>query len=54
MALYDLPFSLVTIGAGEVHAPASIVDRVVDLGFVSNAERNDAFAAADVYVQPSS
>jgi glycosyltransferase involved in cell wall biosynthesis len=54
VALYDLPFSLVTIGTGAVHAPASIADRVVDLGFVSGAERNDAFAAADVYVQPSS
>jgi glycosyltransferase involved in cell wall biosynthesis len=51
---YDLPFSLVTMGTGPVHAPASIAERVVDLGFVSSEDRYDAFAAADVYLQPSS
>ena len=49
----DLPFSLVTIGVGEVSPPADIADRVVDLGFVSDDERNNAFAAADAYLQPS-
>jgi glycosyltransferase involved in cell wall biosynthesis len=53
VARADLPFSLVTMGFGEIHPPASIADRVVDLGFVDEAERNDAFAAADAYVQPS-
>jgi glycosyltransferase involved in cell wall biosynthesis len=48
-----LPLSIVTIGAGEVDPPASIADRVVDLGFVSDRDRHDAFAAADAYVQPS-
>ncbi len=46
-------FSLVTMGHGEVRPPASIADRVVDLGFVPDDERDDAFAAADVYLQPS-
>jgi glycosyltransferase involved in cell wall biosynthesis len=50
----DLPFSLVTFGTGEVHPPPAIADRVIDLGFVDETDRNDAFAAADAYVQPSS
>jgi glycosyltransferase involved in cell wall biosynthesis len=49
----QLPFSLVTFGGGEIHPPASIADRVVDLGFISDEEKGDAFAAADAYVQPS-
>jgi glycosyltransferase involved in cell wall biosynthesis len=48
-----LPFSLVTFGGGEVHPPASIAERVIDLGWVSEAEKADAFAAADAYMQPS-
>lgn len=52
-ARHDLPFSLVTIGTGEVRPPASIADRVVDLGFLGDDDRNDAFAAADAYLQPS-
>lgn len=50
---HDLPFSLVTIGGGEVRAPAEVADRVVDLGFLPDAERDAAFAAADAYLQPS-
>lgn len=49
----DLPFDLVTMGVGEVRPPREIAARVVDLGFLSEAERNDAFAAAAAYVQPS-
>lgn len=49
----DLPFKLVTMGVGEVRPPPDIADRVVDLGFVSDDERNNAFAAADAYIQPS-
>lgn len=49
----DLPFSLVTMGAGAVNAPADIADRVVDLGFLPDDERDNAFAAAAAYVQPS-
>jgi len=33
--------------------PKSVAGRVVDVGFVSEQERNDAFAAATAYVQPS-
>ncbi len=49
----SLPFMLVTIGHGEVIAPPAIADRVIDLGFLPDAERDDAFAAAAAYIQPS-
>jgi glycosyltransferase involved in cell wall biosynthesis len=49
----ELPLSLVTVGHGEVIAPPEIRDRVFDLGYVSETERNDAMAAATAYVQPS-
>jgi glycosyltransferase involved in cell wall biosynthesis len=48
-----LPLSLVTMGHGEVVPPPEIADRVFDLGYVSEAERNDAYAAAAAYIQPS-
>lgn len=48
-----LPFSLVTMGTGRVDPPASIAERVIDLGFLPDDERNHAFAAADAYLQPS-
>jgi glycosyltransferase involved in cell wall biosynthesis len=41
------------MGVGEVRPPADIADRVIDVGFLSDDERDDAFAAADAYVQPS-
>ena len=45
---------LVTSGVGEVELPPGLpADRVLDLGFVSDDERNDAMAAAAAYVQPS-
>ena len=50
---HELPFSLVTIGSGEVRPPADVAARVRDLGFVSEEDRNDLFAAADAYLQPS-
>lgn len=50
---HDLPFSLVTMGVGEVRPPAEIADRVIDLGFLPDDERDDAFAAASAYLQPS-
>lgn len=50
---FDLPFALVTMGTGAVVAPPGLEDRVFDLGFCSEADRNDAMAAAAVYVQPS-
>lgn len=48
----ELPFSLVTGGAGEIDAPRSIRDRVVDVGFLPDHERDNAMAAADAYLQP--
>jgi glycosyltransferase involved in cell wall biosynthesis len=49
----DVPLSLVTMGHGVVEPPPSIADRVVDLGFLPDEDRDDAFAAADAYIQPS-
>lgn len=49
----ELPFQLVTMGRGPVNAPAAIADKVVDLGFLDDAERDNAFAAAEAYLQPS-
>lgn len=50
---YDLPFDLLTTGSGRVDPPADIADRVIDLGFVSDRERDDAVAAAAASIQPS-
>ena len=44
---------LVTSGVGEVIPPPDLVDRVVDVGFLTDEQRNDAMAAAAGYVQPS-
>jgi len=44
---------LVTIGVGDVAPPPRLADRVVDLGFLSVTERNNAFASALAYLQPS-
>lgn len=49
----DLPFTLVTFGGGEVRPPEGIKDKVIDLGFVSDTDRDDAYAAASAYLQPS-
>lgn len=48
-----LPFQLVTFGAGRADPPEDVRDRVLDLGFLSDDERNNAFAAADAVLQPS-
>ena len=48
-----LPFSLVTMGSGEVNPPESVKDRVIDVGFLPDHERDNAFAAAAGYLQPS-
>lgn len=48
-----LPLSLVTAGVGEVDPPASLAGRVFDLGFLPDAERDNAFAAAAAYLQCS-
>lgn len=44
---------LVTIGVGKVDIPARLRDRVIDLGFLEDEERDNALAAAEVYLQPS-
>jgi glycosyltransferase involved in cell wall biosynthesis len=49
----DVDLHLVTIGVGEVHAPDDVAHRIHDLGLVSDADRDSAFAAADAYLQPS-
>jgi glycosyltransferase involved in cell wall biosynthesis len=49
----DLDLTLVTFGVGEVHAPPDVAERIVDLGVITDAERDDAFAAASAYLQPS-
>lgn len=49
----DLPFGLMTMGAGPVVPPPGVEDRVVDLGFLPDDERDNAYAAAAAYVQPS-
>ncbi len=49
----DLPLSMVTMGHGVVDPPPEIAERVIDLGYVTEAERNDALAAASAYIQPS-
>lgn len=49
-----LDLKLVTTGSGPVDLPSGFpYDSVVDLGFVSEQDRNDAMAAATAYVQPS-
>jgi glycosyltransferase involved in cell wall biosynthesis len=50
---YGLDVDLVAIGAGEPIIPPSIAARVRDLGFVDEADRSNAFAAAVAYLQPS-
>jgi glycosyltransferase involved in cell wall biosynthesis len=50
---FDVGFDLVTMGVGPVLPPDRIADRVVDLGFVDQSDRDSAFAAAAAYIQPS-
>ena len=49
----DLDLSLVTFGVGDVHIPPDVADRIVDLGQISDRDRDDAFAATSAYLQPS-
>ncbi len=53
VARHDLPFALVTMGTGDVNPPPSVAERVFDLGFLDDRDRDDAFAAAAAYLQPS-
>lgn len=49
----DLDLTLVTFGVGDVHVPADVSERVLDLGLLGDRDRDDAMAAADAYLQPS-
>jgi len=49
----DLDLTLVTFGVGDVVPPADVADRVIDLGFLADDERDHAMAAASAYLQPS-
>lgn len=51
--LSGVDLDLVTIGVGKVSVPLASSGRVIDLGFLSDQDRNDAFSAAAVYLQPS-
>ena len=53
LSRHSLPFDLVTTGVGEVDPPPGLEDRVIDLGFLEDAETANAFAAASAYIQPS-
>lgn len=44
---------LVTSGAVDFKTPRGMEERVVDLGFLPPDERNNAYAAAAAYIQPS-
>ena len=48
-----IDLDLVTVGVGAVKLPKGLGRRVIDLGFLPEAEVPDAFAAAAAYVQPS-
>jgi len=50
---HRLPMDLVTFGVGDPRVPLGLEDRVVDLGYLDEAEVPDAFAAAAAYLQPS-
>jgi glycosyltransferase involved in cell wall biosynthesis len=45
--------ALALMGTGDLAPPAAIGDRVIDLGFVPDADRDAAYAAASVLVNPS-
>jgi glycosyltransferase involved in cell wall biosynthesis len=50
---HGIDMDLVTIGVGDTREPADIADRVINLGSVSDKDRDDAMAAALAYAQPS-
>jgi glycosyltransferase involved in cell wall biosynthesis len=53
VANYNVPLDLVTSGVGPVAIPPDLEGRVIDLGFLEDAEIPNAFAGASAYVQPS-
>jgi glycosyltransferase involved in cell wall biosynthesis len=53
LAMDDPGLDLVTIGTGPAHIPPELADRITDLGSVELSDRDNAMAAATVYLQPS-
>jgi len=47
------PLALVTSGVGAIDHPLQLTADVIDVGLLSDKDRNDAMAAAAAYVQPS-
>ena len=52
-AEHDDPWVLALAGPGELRVPPGLGERVVDLGFIPTADKHDAYAAADLFVNPS-
>jgi glycosyltransferase involved in cell wall biosynthesis len=50
---HGLQLDLVTVGVGEPEIPTLLEKRVIDLGYLPDAEVGNAFAAASAYLQPS-
>jgi glycosyltransferase involved in cell wall biosynthesis len=50
---HGLALPLVTAGVGDPVIPPALAAHVIDLGYLDDADRNDAMAAASVYLQPS-
>jgi glycosyltransferase involved in cell wall biosynthesis len=50
---YGLELDLVSIGSGEPNIPPILDKRIIDLGYLDDAEVSNAFAAAEAYLQPS-
>lgn len=48
-----IAFDLVTAGVGAPEVPEGLASRVIDLGYLQDAELPSAFAAAEALVQPS-
>ena len=48
-----IPLLLVTAGGGDADIPPAVADRVIDLGFLPDDERDNALSAAAALVNPS-
>jgi glycosyltransferase involved in cell wall biosynthesis len=53
VAHHGLELDLVSVGVGDCAIPPTLRGRLLDLGVVSDQDRDDAVAAAVAYVQPS-
>jgi glycosyltransferase involved in cell wall biosynthesis len=45
--------TLIAAGPGALDVPPALRDRIIDLGFVDEQTKHDAYAAADVFCNPS-